>query len=142
MSADIDYLIDAERVDDAPHPARKWTLADWMFIHSRAIALGVAAIMLSGLAYVIYKMPKPQPQVAQIVDKPEASGTHPGGVAVPVDIAQPQGTLGNLTVRGEALLDATVVTSDPAEAVKQMAHTFKTSNGKQYRVSVMVWQEQ
>lgn len=134
MSDDAQHIDPALLDDiDPPTPAKR-TLAGWLFIHSRAIALGVAAVLLAGLAYAISQTPKQQPQLAQIIDKPE----HSGGVAVPVGLAQP---LGNLTVRGEALLDATVVTGNPAEAVRQMANTFKTIDGKQYRVSVMVWQE-
>lgn len=140
MSDDAQH-IDPELLDDIDPPApAKRTLLEWTFVHSRAIILGTGAVLVAGLAYAISTTPKPQPQPVQIIDTSEHRV--PQGVARPVGTSTPPGEpLGNVTVRGEALLDATVVTSNPAEAVRQMANTFKTIDGKQYRVSVMVWQE-
>lgn len=129
MSSDID----PELLDDATTPAKP-TLLEWLFVHSRAIIIGTGAVLVAGLAYAI-SAPAPKPQSVQIIDS-SARGTLPG---VPtVGTANPAPAIG----RGEALLDASVTTGNPAEAARQLAATFKASTGKTYRVSVMVWADE
>jgi hypothetical protein len=136
MSDDAQY-IDPELLDDIeePTPARKRTLLEWTFVHSRAIALGMGAVLLAGVAYAVGTIQTHKPQPVQVIDS-SAKGTLPG---VPnVGTQNPVPAIG----RGEALLDASVTTGNPAEAARQLAATIKASTGKTYRVSVMVWADE
>lgn len=142
MSDDIQHIDPELLDDDTPPPApAKRTLAGWLFVHSRAVILGTGAVLVAGLAYAISTTPTPKPQPVQIIDS-SAGGTLPGTPNIGVGTQNPTQNLAAATGRGEALLDASVTTSNPAEAARQLAATLKASTGKTYRVSVMVWADE